>query len=207
MPIHNDPENDNELINQSIPVTTIARLFKELSFKDPQTRITLSTLELSSEYIKLFINEAIIRANEERIDEGDTLVQIDGIDNVTSTAKNNQETQYPTIDEIEDSMRIDDDDDSNNINIGTVNEDDDDELIDDDYFQDESDTQRQLRQAMDAVNDTTRNNNHNNNRNRTTTTTTNNNNNNNNNTDNNHADNILDSRHLAKIAGILTLDF
>ena len=45
MPIHNDPENDNELINQSIPVTTIARLFKELSFKDPQTRITLSTLE------------------------------------------------------------------------------------------------------------------------------------------------------------------
>ena len=129
MPIHNDPENDNELINQSIPVTTIARLFKELSFKDPQTRITLSTLELSSEYIKLFINEAIIRANEERIDEGDTLVQIDGIDNVTSTAKNNQETQYPTIDEIEDSMRIDDDDDSNNINIGTVNEDDDDELI------------------------------------------------------------------------------
>ena len=153
---------------------------------------------MSSEYIKLFINEAIIRANEERIDEGDTLVQIDGIDNVTSTAKNNQETQYPTIDEIEDSMRIDDDDDSNNINIGTVNEDDDDELIDDDYFQDESDTQRQLRQAMDAVNDTTRNNNHNNNRNRTTTT---------NNTDNNHADNILDSRHLAKIAGILTLDF
>ena len=194
---HNDIENES--INQSIPVTTIARLFKELSFKDPQTRITLSTLELSSEYIKLFINEAIIRANEERIDEGDTLIRIDGIDNVASTTSrnNHEETQYPTIDEIEDSMRIDDY--SNNINIDPIEEDDDD-LIDDDYFQDESDTQRQLRQAMNTVNNTTRNNNNNKNGTTTTTTTTNNNN-------TNHAENILDSRHLAKIAGILTLDF
>ena len=56
---------------QEIPLKTIARIFKELSFKSSNTRITLSTLELSSEYIKLFINEAIIRANEERLDEGD----------------------------------------------------------------------------------------------------------------------------------------
>ncbi|RLV90563.1 hypothetical protein JA1_004465 [Spathaspora sp. JA1] len=72
----------------SIPVATIAKIFRELSFKNDSTRITLNTLELSSEYIKLFINEAIIRSNQERIEEGDSLTKVDGIDNVTRTQEN-----------------------------------------------------------------------------------------------------------------------
>ena len=65
-----------------ISSTTIARIFRELSFKQNTTRITLSTLELSSQYIQLFINEAIIRSNEERILEGDEMSKVDGIDNL-----------------------------------------------------------------------------------------------------------------------------
>lgn len=65
-----------------VPTATIARIFNEVSFKNEETRITLSTLELASEYIRLFINEAVIRSNEERLLEGDSLNKVDGIDNV-----------------------------------------------------------------------------------------------------------------------------
>lgn len=134
---------------QEIPLKTIARIFKELSFKSSNTRITLSTLELSSEYIKLFINEAIIRANEERLDEGDSLVKIDGIDNVT---------QYPNIEEEPEEVNMEDIDD----------------FDEDDYYDEITNSQRQLKKLE---NNTT------------------------------GGNNRLDSRHLQKIAGVLTLDF
>ena len=105
---------------QEIPLKTIARIFKELSFKSSNTRITLSTLELSSEYIKLFINEAIIRANEERLDEGDSLVKIDGIDNVT---------QYPNIEEDQEEVNVEDIED----------------FDEDDYYDEITNSQRQLK--------------------------------------------------------------
>ncbi|EER30432.1 predicted protein [Candida tropicalis MYA-3404] len=134
---------------QEIPLKTIARIFKELSFKSSNTRITLSTLELSSEYIKLFINEAIIRANEERLDEGDSLVKIDGIDNVT---------QYPNIEEDQEEVNVEDIED----------------FDEDDYYDEITNSQRQLKKLE---NNTT------------------------------GGNNRLDSRHLQKIAGVLTLDF
>lgn len=84
-----------------ISSTTIARIFRELSFKNDSTRITLSTLELSSEYIKLFINEAIIRSNEERLLEGDEMSKVDGIDNLPAKSQP-AETQEPSQAEGED---------------------------------------------------------------------------------------------------------
>lgn len=61
---------------------TIARILKEKSFKNPDTRITTKTVQLTTQYINLFINEAILRSNEERIAEGNSLTRVDGIDNV-----------------------------------------------------------------------------------------------------------------------------
>lgn len=67
---------------EAIPLLTIARAFAEVSFKNPDSRITANTLKLSAEYIKLFINEAVLRSNEERINEGNSLNKVDGIDDV-----------------------------------------------------------------------------------------------------------------------------
>lgn len=61
---------------------TIARILKEKSFKNPDTRITTKTVKLTTQYINLFINEAILRSNEERLAEGNSLTRVDGIDNV-----------------------------------------------------------------------------------------------------------------------------
>lgn len=146
-----------------IPLKTIARLFKELSFKSSNTRITLSSLELSGEYIKLFINEAILRANEERLDEGDSLVKIDGIDNVT---------QYPNIDEIDEQRQQNQVDE---VNIEDV--DDFDDFDEEDYYDEITNSQRQIKKLNNSTNST------------------------------NGSNNRIDSRHLQKIAGVLTLDF
>mmetsp|Transcript_2534 Transcript_2534/g.2470 ORF Transcript_2534/g.2470 Transcript_2534/m.2470 type:complete len:153 (+) Transcript_2534:88-546(+) len=78
-------DNDTDRIRKdsaNIPIATIARLFQSTAFKNEKTRITQKTLQLSSEYIKLFINEALIRSNEERLAEGDSLTKVDGIDNL-----------------------------------------------------------------------------------------------------------------------------
>ncbi|EMG49216.1 hypothetical protein G210_0079 [Candida maltosa Xu316] len=154
------------MTDRSIPVNTIARLFKDISFKDPSTRITSTTLELCGEYIKLFINEAIIRSNDERVDEGDVLLKIDGLDKNNNNSKESQsqgrETQYV---DLEDEIDLDDEDAYR------------DQIIDDPE-EDLSNTQRQLQ--------------------RNTT---------NNNGNGGGGDNRLDSRHLQKIAGVLTLDF
>ncbi|VEU23949.1 DEKNAAC105116 [Brettanomyces naardenensis] len=56
--------------DRRIDPTTIARLFHTVSFPDPDnTRITKKTLELVSEYIRLFMDEAIVRADEYRVEE------------------------------------------------------------------------------------------------------------------------------------------
>lgn len=68
--------------NDGVLVTTIARIFQELSFKRDDTRITAKTLKLTAEYIRLFVSEAVIRSNEERLAEGDVLTKVDGIDNL-----------------------------------------------------------------------------------------------------------------------------
>lgn len=64
-----------------ISPATVARVFHELSFKNESTRISASTVTLSAEYIRLFVQEAILRANTQRLVENPPAT-IDGIDNV-----------------------------------------------------------------------------------------------------------------------------
>lgn len=52
-----------------VPSATIARIFQELSFQSKSTKITAPAVILSSEYIRLFIQEAVLRSNEERLAE------------------------------------------------------------------------------------------------------------------------------------------
>lgn len=70
--------NSDILVN----LKTISRLFHGVAFKNEDTRISEKTLQLSGQYIRLFINEAIMRANEQRISEGLSLNRVDGIDNI-----------------------------------------------------------------------------------------------------------------------------
>lgn len=65
-----------------VPETLLARIFHEVAFKDENTRITAKAMKLSQEYIRLFVQEAIIRSNDERVLEGNSLTTVDGIDNV-----------------------------------------------------------------------------------------------------------------------------
>ncbi|KAG7663774.1 uncharacterized protein J8A68_002634 [[Candida] subhashii] len=150
--------------SSDIPLATIARIFKELSFKDPTTTITISTLDLSSEYIKLFINEAILRSNEERIKQNNG-----GLENVVMDDDHNEmntsSTQYPTMDEL-DVEEVD------------ASDDEEDEYI----LNDESNTQKQLKQVNQESRGRVSGN-------------------------GGSGNDTLDSNHLAKIAGILLLDF
>jgi hypothetical protein len=50
-----------------IPLTTLKRLFQTAVFEHDDTRITEQALELSSEYLRMFIREAVLRANEARV--------------------------------------------------------------------------------------------------------------------------------------------
>lgn len=144
---------DDEQRDAMIPISTIARIFKEVSFKDEKTRITQNTLHLSTEYIKLFINEAIIRSNEERIVEGNTLNTVDGIDNVVPDIEPTFDNGPSEVTMIEQDDNMDSDEDPDDMGDGA--------------------TQKQLAFRADV------------------------------NLDNN----TLDSRHLAKVAGLLVLDF
>lgn len=49
-----------------IPITTISRLFQTVAFEHDDTRITKQTLQLTAEYLKMFVREAILRADEAR---------------------------------------------------------------------------------------------------------------------------------------------
>lgn len=65
----------------SVPPELVARIFHDVAFQKPNTRITASTVGLSTEYMRLFIREAIVRANEVRLQE-EPPTEVDGIDNV-----------------------------------------------------------------------------------------------------------------------------
>ncbi|KAK6198518.1 CENP-S associating centromere protein X-domain-containing protein [Scheffersomyces amazonensis] len=93
-----EPESIDNGNQPNIPIATIARIFREISFKNDNTRITQTALELSSQYISLFINEAILRSNEERIVEGDELDKVDGIDGIE---ENQRQTHQVDRDEQE----------------------------------------------------------------------------------------------------------
>ena len=49
-----------------IPLNTLARIFETAAFEHKETKITEQALELSSEYLRMFVREAILRANEDR---------------------------------------------------------------------------------------------------------------------------------------------
>ncbi|CEP23340.1 unnamed protein product [Cyberlindnera jadinii] len=51
----------------TIPLNTLSRLFHVAVFEHDDTRITQQTLEMSAEYLRMFIREAVLRANETRI--------------------------------------------------------------------------------------------------------------------------------------------
>lgn len=75
-----------------IPLDTIARIFETAVFEHTDTRITEQALELSSEYLKMFVREAILRANEDRenpkdvqLKNSDGLVQNQLISDVLDT--------------------------------------------------------------------------------------------------------------------------
>lgn len=48
---------------------TIARIFHEISFQKPDTRISASAVGLSADYMAQFVLEAVHRANEARLHE------------------------------------------------------------------------------------------------------------------------------------------
>ncbi|KAK6461297.1 CENP-S associating centromere protein X-domain-containing protein [Scheffersomyces coipomensis] len=151
--------NDKDQSQINIPITTIARIFRELSFKQQNTRITLNSLELSSQYINLFINEAILRSNEERIAEGDELDKVDGIDGISDNQRqlhqaDQDEQELNDYDEYQQQQHEEGDEE------------------DDDTVDDPPETQTQPKRQDDVkLND------------------------------------VLDSHHLAKVAGLLVLDF
>lgn len=162
-----------------IPLTTLARLFQNVAFRSEKTRITKRTLELSSSYINLFVNEALIRSNEARIQEGDKLTKVDGIDNLEGA----REAENPNNDaEVNDTLFAD------TLNNSTVMKD---NLVDgasnatlqesDDIFSDDNDDANEKissTQSKTAFN-----------------------------SDMDLGNETLDTKHLSKIAGILVLDF
>ncbi|CAH6720462.1 hypothetical protein CLIB1444_04S00584 [[Candida] jaroonii] len=83
----------------AVNLKTISRIFHELSFKN-NTRISEKALQLSGQYIRLFINEAIIRSNELRLEEIKEQGQVDGIDNVKKDmGEDEEEVPDMTMDE------------------------------------------------------------------------------------------------------------
>lgn len=78
---------EEDLVN----LTTISRIFHEICFQNEDTRMTQKSLQLSAQYIRLFVNEAIIRSNDERKLEGDKMEKVDGIDNIEEMRQNEGE--------------------------------------------------------------------------------------------------------------------
>lgn len=60
-----------EVAKEYVPGSTIARVFHELAFKKKTTEITQPTVILCGEYIRLFVQEAILRSNQQRLAELD----------------------------------------------------------------------------------------------------------------------------------------
>ena len=55
-----------------VSLGTVARVFQQQSFKNKETRISAVAVALSTEYIRLFVKEAILRANERRLEEANS---------------------------------------------------------------------------------------------------------------------------------------
>ncbi|KAF5209451.1 putative NADH-ubiquinone oxidoreductase subunit [Clavispora lusitaniae] len=72
-----------------IPPETVARVFQEVAFKRSGTRMSAKSLALSTEYIRLFVEEAILRSNAQRLAE-DSPTVIDGIDNIQEENEANE---------------------------------------------------------------------------------------------------------------------
>lgn len=77
-------------MSEEIPITTIARVFETAVFDSEDTKITKGTLQLSSEYLKMFIREAILRANEDREakikngeEEDDKVLDVQHLENIS----------------------------------------------------------------------------------------------------------------------------
>lgn len=68
----------------------LARLFHTIAFEKEDTRITQKSLQLTTEYLKMFTREAILRANEVRLKEAGTrAIELD----VQLALDNNQEAE------------------------------------------------------------------------------------------------------------------
>lgn len=50
-----------------IPLSTLSRLLHTAVFEHEDTRLSNQTLGLSAEYLRMFIREAVLRANEARL--------------------------------------------------------------------------------------------------------------------------------------------
>ncbi|ODV98519.1 hypothetical protein PACTADRAFT_31908 [Pachysolen tannophilus NRRL Y-2460] len=127
--------------------TALARIFHTVAFENGDTRITNRTLELSAEYLRMFTREAILRANEVRIQESiknNNKFKVELANNVT-----NKKEKRPTAADHEDDM-----------NQHSVDEDDDDD-----------DTDRNGGSGQELIGD------------------------------------VLDTRHLQDVSGLLLLDF
>lgn len=55
--------------SEFVPSATIARIFHSVAFQSETTKITAPAVILTSEYIRLFVQEAVLRANEHRLSE------------------------------------------------------------------------------------------------------------------------------------------
>lgn len=78
-----------------IPPETVARVFQDVAFRRPNTRISAKAVALSTEYLRLFVEEAVLRANEQRKAE-EPPTQIDGIDNVADAAEDAEADPFNT---------------------------------------------------------------------------------------------------------------
>lgn len=56
-------------MTDKFPEITIARLFHTVSFSEKDTRISAKTMQMSTKYLEMFTREAIVRCNDERVNE------------------------------------------------------------------------------------------------------------------------------------------
>lgn len=96
-----------------IPAATIARVFQEVSFKDPQTLVSAPAIVLSSEYIRLFVREAVLRANEQRVAELETAPKVEDEEMIPAEKTHNNEEKENIDRGIDDDEQGDEEDFSN----------------------------------------------------------------------------------------------
>lgn len=118
-PDDSDHQPDHDTL---VNLKTISRLFHGVAFKHEDTRISEKALQLSGQYIRLFVHEAITRANEQRLSEGQTLNQIDGIDNIEPAREQRDEPEEELPD-----MTLNEDDIPSNPNTQFAHEENDDD--------------------------------------------------------------------------------